>query len=41
MEKVCVITFATITLVDFTAPADKDSFYMTTKDPAQVRTMKT
>lgn len=28
---------ATITLVDITAHADKGTFYMTTKDPAQVK----
>lgn len=32
----CVIIFATITSVDTTAHADKDTFSMTTIDPAQV-----
>lgn len=35
-----MIIFATITLVDIIARADKDSFSMTTKDPAQVRGMQ-
>jgi len=37
MGKVCVIIFATITSADITARADKDTFSMTTEDPAQVR----
>lgn len=36
MGRECVIITATITLVDITARADKDTFSMTTKDPAQV-----
>lgn len=36
-----VIIFATITSADITARADRDSFSMTTKDPAQVRAMQT
>lgn len=41
MGRECVIIFATITWVDITAPADKDTFSMTTKDPAQVRDKQT
>lgn len=37
MGREYVIIFATITLVDITVPADKDTFSMTIKDPAQVR----
>lgn len=36
-----MIIFATITLVDITAHADKDTFSMTTTDPAQVRGIQT
>lgn len=41
MGRECVIIFATITSEDITARADKDTFSMTTKDPAQVRAMQT
>lgn len=36
-----MIIFATITSVDITAHADKDTFSMTTVDPAQVRAKST
>lgn len=36
-----MIISATITLADITAHADKDTFYTTTKDPAQVRGLQT